>query len=60
MGITYLGDPERGDEEIRRNAERFSVARFKRELGDFIEDRWREFAAGGESLLKVDDLRRFA
>jgi glycosyltransferase involved in cell wall biosynthesis len=29
---------------IRRNAERFSVARFKRELRAFIEEKWREFA----------------
>jgi len=28
---------------IRRNAERFSVARFKRELGAFVEEKWREF-----------------
>jgi glycosyltransferase involved in cell wall biosynthesis len=28
---------------IRRNAERFSVPRFKRELGTFIEEKWREF-----------------
>jgi glycosyltransferase involved in cell wall biosynthesis len=28
---------------IRRNAERFSVARFKRELTAFIEEKWREF-----------------
>jgi glycosyltransferase involved in cell wall biosynthesis len=28
---------------IRRNAERFSVPRFKRELRTFIEDKWREF-----------------
>ena len=27
---------------IRQNAERFSVARFKRELGAFIEEKWRE------------------
>jgi hypothetical protein len=29
---------------IRRNAERFSVGRFKRELGAFIEEKWREFS----------------
>jgi hypothetical protein len=29
---------------IRQNAERFSVARFKRELGAFIEEKWRELA----------------
>jgi glycosyltransferase involved in cell wall biosynthesis len=29
---------------IHKNAERFSVARFKRELGAFIQDKWREFA----------------
>ena len=29
---------------IRKNAERFNVARFKRELGAFIQDKWREFA----------------
>jgi glycosyltransferase involved in cell wall biosynthesis len=28
---------------IRRNAERFSVDRFKRELGAFIEEKWEEF-----------------
>jgi glycosyltransferase involved in cell wall biosynthesis len=29
---------------IRRNVERFSVSRFKQELGTFVEDKWREFA----------------
>jgi glycosyltransferase involved in cell wall biosynthesis len=28
---------------IRQNAERFSVARFKQEIGAFIEEKWREF-----------------
>ncbi len=28
---------------IRRNAERFSVARFKQELATFIEEKWRAF-----------------
>ena len=28
---------------IRRNAERFSVARFKRELRAFVEKKWQEF-----------------
>ncbi|GAB4536948.1 MAG: glycosyltransferase [Anaerolineae bacterium] len=28
---------------IRHNAECFSVPRFKRELGEFIEEKWREF-----------------
>jgi glycosyltransferase involved in cell wall biosynthesis len=28
---------------IRRNAERFSVDRFKRELGAFVEEKWEEF-----------------
>jgi len=28
---------------IHHNAERFSVARFKQELGSFIEEKWREF-----------------
>ena len=28
---------------IRHSAERFSVSRFKRELGAFVEDKWREF-----------------
>ncbi len=28
---------------IRANAERFSEARFRRELGDFVAERWRDF-----------------
>jgi glycosyltransferase involved in cell wall biosynthesis len=30
---------------IRRNAECFSMSRFKQELGSFIEEKWREFIA---------------
>ncbi len=30
----------------RRNAERFSASRFRRELGDFVAARWQEFSAG--------------
>ncbi len=28
----------------RANAERFSIPRFRRELGDFVKEKWREFA----------------
>jgi glycosyltransferase involved in cell wall biosynthesis len=31
---------------IQRHAERFSVERFKQELGAFVEEKWREFSGG--------------
>jgi glycosyltransferase involved in cell wall biosynthesis len=33
-------------EACRQNASRFSATRFRRELGDFVDAKWSEFAAG--------------